>query len=120
MLYSGGFFSKDDKARMAKIRDTSPDALSELSLSFDDRRLPEMLMRYIGRNYPEQLTDSLRQEWEEYRSTRLLDLEAGAGICMDDFFKRLNELAADESLSKAKQVMLQDLADYAQSIYPIG
>lgn len=120
MLYSGGFFSKDDKTRMAKIRNTSPNALSELSLSFDDRRLPEMLMRYIGRNYPEQLSDNQRQEWEEYRRARLLDVDADAGICMDEFFKRLNELAVDESLSKAKQVMLQDLADYAQSIYPIG
>jgi exodeoxyribonuclease-1 len=120
MLYSGGFFSRDDKARMAQIRDTGPNTLSELALSFDDRRLPEMLMRYIGRNYPEQLSDTQRQEWEEYRSTKLLDESAGASICMDAFFARLNELALDSELPKGKQIMLQDLADYAQSIYPMG
>lgn len=120
MLYSGGFFSRDDKARMESIRDTSPNALSELGLSFDDRRLPEMLMRYVGRNYPEQLSGTQRQEWEEYRTAKLLDKDAGASICMDAFFQRLNELAADPELSKAKQIMLQDLADYAQSIYPMG
>ena len=120
MLYSGGFFSRDDKARMAQIRATPVQELGNLSLSFDDRRLPEMLMRYIARNYPDQLSDNQRHEWEEYRHAKLLDVEAGASICMDDYFKRLNELAVDETLSKSKQIMLQDLADYAQSIYPIN
>ena len=83
-------------------------------------RLPEILMRYVGRNYPEQLSGTQRQEWEEYRTAKLLDKDAGASICMDAFFQRLNELAADPELSKAKQIMLQDLADYAQSIYPMG
>ncbi|MFT2109725.1 exodeoxyribonuclease I [Marinomonas sp. 2405UD68-3] len=120
MLYSGGFFSNDDKKRMEIIRTTSPEHLSELSLSFDDRRLPEMLMRYIGRNYPDQLSDTQREEWEEYRRVRLMEADGGGSIHMDAYFAKLNQIAQDEALTNARQIMLQDLADYGQSIYPLN
>lgn len=118
MLYSGGFFSRDDKHRMEEIRQTPSDILGELELTFDDRRLPEMFMRYLARNYPEQMNSQQREEWEEYRRNRLLEKDGGGSITMEQYFKRLNELAMDESLSDSKRIMLQDLADYAQGIYP--
>lgn len=118
MLYSGGFFSRDDKERMQTIRNCPPHALSELSISFDDRRLAEMLMRYIGRNYPDQLNEAQRQAWEEYRSYRLLSIDGGGSVTMDQYFARLNEIAQNPELTKSQQIMLQDLADYGQSIYP--
>ncbi|REG81821.1 exodeoxyribonuclease I [Marinomonas pollencensis] len=119
MLYSGGFFSREDKARMETIRNTPAEALSELELSFDDRRLPEMLMRYIARNYPDQLNEQQREEWEEYRAFKLMDKDGGGSIAMEAFFERLNSIAQTPDLAPAKQIMLQDLSDYAQSIYPI-
>ena len=118
MLYSGGFFSRDDKQRMDEIRSTPSDILGELELTFDDRRLPEMFMRYLARNYPEQMNSQQREEWEEYRRVRLLEADGGGSITMDQYFKRLNELVLDESLPDNKRIMLQDLADYAQGIYP--
>lgn len=120
MLYSGGFFSREDKARMETIRATPPEALNELEMSFDDRRLPEMLMRYIGRNYPDHLSEQQRVEWEEYRMIRLMESDGGGSITMQAFFERLNSIAQTDELTPSKQIMLQDLADYAQSIYPIG
>ncbi|WCN13218.1 exodeoxyribonuclease I [Marinomonas mediterranea] len=118
MLYSGGFFSREDKQRMEEIRSTPIEALGEIEMAFDDRRLPEMFMRYLGRNYPDQLSEQQREEWEEYRQTRLLNADGGGTIHMDAFFARLNELAQDEELTASKRLMLQDLSDYAQSIYP--
>lgn len=119
MLYSGGFFSREDKARMETIRNTAPEALNELEMSFEDRRLPEMLMRYIARNYPDQLNEQQREEWEEYRVFKLMDKDGGGSIAMEGFFERLNAIAQTPDLAPAKQIMLQDLSDYAQSIYPI-
>ena len=119
MLYAGGFFSREDKARMETIRNTPADLLGELEMSFDDRRLPEMLMRYIARNYPEQLSETQREEWEEYRQLRLLEKDGGGSIHMEAYFAELNAIAQTPDLPQSKQVMLQDLADYAQSIYPI-
>ncbi len=120
MLYAGGFFSREDKARMETIRSTPANLLGELEMSFDDRRLPEMLMRYIARNYPENLSESQRKEWEEYRQLRLLEKDGGGSIHMDAYFAELNAIAQTPDLPQSKQIMLQDLADYAQSIYPIG
>lgn len=119
MLYSGGFFSHEDKARMQSIRECPVEALGELSLSFEDRRLSEMLMRYIGRNYPDQLSDSQRQAWDEYRTHRLMSPDGGASITFNEYFQRLNDIAQQSDLTKSQQIMLQDLADYAQSIYPM-
>ena len=118
MLYSGGFFSRDDKQRMEEIRQTPNDIIGELDMTFDDRRLPEMFTRYIARNCPEQLNAQQREEWEEYRRIRLLESDGSGSITMQAYFNRLNELAMDESLADSKRIMLQDLADYAQSIYP--
>ncbi|MCO4787212.1 MAG: exodeoxyribonuclease I, partial [Marinomonas atlantica] len=118
MLYSGGFFSRDDKTRMEEIRNTPSDILGELEMTFDDRRLPEMFTRYLARNYPDQLNSDQREEWEEHRRVKLLQEDGGGSLTMDQYFKRLNELAMDESISDSKRIMLQDLADYAQGIYP--
>jgi exodeoxyribonuclease-1 len=120
MLYIGGFFSREDKTRMEAIRSTPVNSLAELAMSFDDRRLPEMLMRYIGRNYPDQLSESQRVEWEEYRQIRLLEKDGGGSINMEQYFDQLNHIAQTPDLPAAKKIMLQDLADYAQSIYPIA
>ncbi|SBS31384.1 Exodeoxyribonuclease I [Marinomonas aquimarina] len=118
MLYSGGFFSRDDKARMEEIRNTPSDILGELEMTFDDRRLPEMLTRYLARNYPEQMDSQQREEWEEHRRVRLLQEDGGGSITMQEFEKRIMELANDDTLSDSKRLMLQDLVDYAQGIYP--
>ncbi|TPE52321.1 exodeoxyribonuclease I [Maribrevibacterium harenarium] len=118
MLYSGGFFSNEDRRRMEEIRATPGYLLGEMEFSFDDRRLDEMLTRYIARNYPEGLTSERREQWEEFRSTRLLERDGGGTLTMSEYFAMLNEIAIGGELTAAQQHMLQDLADYAQSIYP--
>jgi exodeoxyribonuclease-1 len=118
MLYSGGFFSNEDRRRMEEIRATPGYLLGEMEFSFDDRRLDEMLTRYIARNYPEGLTSERREQWEEFRSTRLLERDGGGTLTMSQYFALLNEIAIGGELTAAQQHMLQDLADYAQSIYP--
>jgi exodeoxyribonuclease-1 len=70
-LYSGGFFSNEDRARMAIIRSTPPDALARLGQEFDDVRIPEMLFRYRARNYPDTLSAAEKNRWEAYRAHRL-------------------------------------------------
>ncbi len=121
MLYSGGFFSREDRVRMEIIRTTPPGALNELEMLFDDCRLPEMLIRYIGRNYPSYLSEQQRSEWEEYRMIRLMENDGNGSITMSAYFERLNTIAlSDQNLTSTKQIMLKDLANYAQSICPTG
>lgn len=118
MLYSGGFFSAHDRQLMDTIRQTPADQLADLSPPFQDGRLEEMLFRYRARNWPESLSDTEQERWESFRATRLLSGDSGH-LYYDEFYKRLNELAGEADNPSDKLTLLQDLATYAESIYPI-
>jgi exodeoxyribonuclease-1 len=71
MLYSGDFFSSGDRHLMNKIVAMDGEDLVGHLWSFQDRRLPTMLLRYRARNYPETLNSSEREAWRRYRQQRL-------------------------------------------------
>jgi exodeoxyribonuclease-1 len=118
MLYSGGFFGPGDKRAMDSIRATKPDKLGLLELAFQDGRLEEMLFRYRARNYSETLNEDEQERWEQYRHQRLISPETGQ-LGFDDFYTRLNELALEPGITEAKRHLLEELAAYGESIYPI-
>lgn len=98
-IYSGGFFSENDKKQMFKIRGMSPEQLAKSVFKFTDSRLPEMLFRYRARNYPETLnTDDLRR-WNEFCVNRLTGRQTGAGIVLGNYFSRLEELCHSENIN---------------------
>ena len=96
-IYSGGFFSEADKQKMAKIRASSPEQLAKSEFSFTDPRLPEMLFRYRARNYPETLSADEQLRWNEFCKNRLTGRQAGAGITLDAYFARLQELRSNKN-----------------------
>ncbi|MEZ9820945.1 exodeoxyribonuclease I [Shewanella sp. 10N.286.45.A1] len=106
-LYSGGFFSHADKAKMEMIRNTKPINLAALELTFDDERLPEMLFRYRARNYPETLNDSELLRWREFCQPRLND---------PDYMIRLENIIEETEQNESKQKLLQALCHYLRSI----
>jgi exodeoxyribonuclease-1 len=116
MIYSGGFFNQSDKAAMTQIRDSHPEALADLDLAFQDRRLEEMLFRYRARNYPETLQGDENERWEEYRKQKLLGPQTGPALNYQAFSAALNDAA--NSAPVEKHELLQELATYAESIYP--
>ena len=118
MLYSGGFFGESDKQAMAQIRATAPELLGELEPMFQDNRLEEMLFRYRARNYPDSLSGDEQQRWGEFCQQRLL--QPGPKLLgFEQFYARLNELGSDPQISADKLHILQELAAYAESIYPV-
>ncbi|TAN66222.1 MAG: exodeoxyribonuclease I [Methylobacter sp.] len=98
-IYSGGFFSENDKKQMINIRGMSPEQLVKSVFKFTDRRLPEMLFRYRARNYPETLSVDELQRWKEFCVNRLTGRQAGGGILLDDYFNRLDILSQDENVN---------------------
>ncbi|MGZ3975480.1 MAG: exodeoxyribonuclease I [Flavisolibacter sp.] len=96
-IYSCGFFSDHDKNQMAKIRGISPQQLANSEFKFIDSRLPEMLFRYRARNYPETLDSDELQRWYEFCINRLTGRQTGAGIVLDSYFNRLEELGRGEN-----------------------
>jgi len=91
-IYSGGFFSDIDKKLMTKIRATLPEQLAKSVFKFTDSRLPEMLFRYRARNYPQTLNADEQLKWNGFCVDRLTGRQAGSGILLADYFKRLEEL----------------------------
>jgi exodeoxyribonuclease-1 len=116
MLYSGGFFSDQDKQAMERVRLATPEELATGSFVFADPRLPEMLFRYRARNYPESLTPAEHATWEEFRFQRLTEPESGAGYCMEQFQTETEALLASEDVSEMHRTLLEQLLDYADSL----
>ncbi len=116
MLYSGGFFSEQDKQVMEQLRTQTPEELAAGSFVFEDSRLPEMLFRYRARNYPGSLAPEELARWEEFRYHRLTEPESGTGYCMEEFQVEIDALLASGALSEPQQRLLEQLLDYADTL----
>ncbi len=118
MLYSGGFFSDNDKNNMRLIRHADPEALKTLSPHFDDNRLPEMLFRYRARNWPASLTNEEKIKWQHYCQERLTGQHSPA-LTFSQFF---DEIAAcqEEKLTGQQQDLLTDLMAHANTLESNG
>lgn len=114
-LYSGAFFSDQDRSTMAIIRDTAPEQLAALQLNFSDERLPEMLFRYRARNYPATLTDHELQRWRTFCQQRLHEPLPKA-LSAEAFLFELEQCAEATSNDPRKQALLKDLYRYVQSL----
>ncbi|RMG56381.1 MAG: exodeoxyribonuclease I [Gammaproteobacteria bacterium] len=89
-LYSGPFFSDNDKREIARVRRSTPEQLAQETFVFEDRRLDELLLRYRARNWPETLNEAERAQWEEWRHHRLNDPRYG--ITLEEYGERLFRL----------------------------
>lgn len=76
MIYSGGFFSRNDALSMQNAVNLSPDKLNTTQFNFDDLRLPEMLFRYQARNFPETLSQEQVERWNEFCEQQLSEQRA--------------------------------------------
>ena len=69
-LYDG-FLNDADRVKVAAVRNADGQKLADFHPDFHDARLPELLLHYKGRNFPESLSESESSKWEEYRRARL-------------------------------------------------
>lgn len=114
MIYSGGFFSYNDKAAMVKIRNTKPENFSDLNLKFEDTRLPEMLFRYRARNFPETLNVQEQGRWQKFcRNKLILGKDAGASIGFSDYWAMISERKAQQDCNDS---ILNALTKYGNEL----
>ena len=112
-LYSGGFFSNNDYNRMQRIRQSTPEELATLDLSYDDGRLPEMLFRYRARNYPQTLGDGEKQQWEEYRRQKFSDPASG-NRTLNQVNASIEQLRTSPEITGSQLAVLDELEKYLQ------
>ncbi len=116
-LYDG-FVNEGDKTKMRAVRAAYQDSLADLQLDFGDDRLAAMLPRYKLRNFKRSATAAEREMWEEYRTKRIVEGLQGQ-LSLEQFAKRLQELAATKGDDDNAQFLLQELQLYAENIAPI-
>lgn len=93
-LYDG-FLNDRDRIKVAAVRNAEPSRLADFHPDFDDERLPELLLHYKGRNYPDALSDSEMEKYEVYRKERL---RRQAGKFMQELEKVQDEFLKQELL----------------------
>lgn len=107
-LYQG-FFGEADKAAMAMVRASTPDALAALPVQFNDDRLPELLFRYRARNYPHTLNEQEWQRWRQHCQDRLSEQA-------EPYMQQLEQLVIEHQDDEAKLTLLHAMARYVQSL----
>ena len=60
-----------DRIKVEAVRNADKNKLADFHPEFDDNRLPELLLHYKGRNFPETLSEPEMEKWENYRRARL-------------------------------------------------
>ncbi|MDO5481127.1 MAG: exodeoxyribonuclease I [Candidatus Saccharibacteria bacterium] len=94
-LYDG-FLSDRDQTICEAVRNAGADKLTNFHPKFADKRLPELLIHYKAKNYPDSLTDSEKEDYKKYRFARLNRQSS-------NFLKELEEL--DKSPEKDKYII---------------
>ncbi|MDO7597237.1 MAG: exodeoxyribonuclease I [Pseudomonadota bacterium] len=114
-LYSGGFFSANDKRKMELVRTANADALRVMPIPFEDARLPEMLFRYRARNWPESLSADEQEQWQHYRQQRLTDESNDNILTLDKFFEAI-ETCREDDIADNQKAVLDEIERYGRQI----
>lgn len=109
-LYSS-FVPDADKLRLSVIRSATADTLADFHPNFADDRLPDLLLHYKAKNFPNSLSESETKKWQAYRAARL-DRQSPAFLAE---LKRLSEDPAT-SADPEKSFLLEELYLYYQSL----
>ncbi|MGV3345122.1 exodeoxyribonuclease I [Enterobacteriaceae bacterium LUAb1] len=108
-LYNG-FFSDADRAAMTIIRQTRPENLPALTLTFSDKRIEKLLFRYRARNFPGTLNDAEQQRWLQHRREQLSPGNIQA------YLQELDLLANQYREQEGRINQLKALYKYAQEL----
>ncbi len=110
-LYDG-FLEDADRIRVETVRNADSTKLKNFHPPFRDKRLPEILLHYKGRNFPEIMTEQETVSWEKFRTERLNRQAPG-------FLKALQNLQATGKTlrgDEADPYILEELSLWYQSL----
>lgn len=68
----GGFTSDEDRRRLARLLQLTPQEAALDTTGFDDPRLPELVFRWRARNWPETLNEEEQARWRAHCAARVL------------------------------------------------
>lgn len=104
-LYDG-FLDNSDRVRCDAVRAAKERDLADFHPEFADPRLPELLLHYKGRNFPQTLTEVETEVWEKYRRGRIEGVRDGYVGAI----RELEGRGADSYLLKELQLWYEAIA----------
>ena len=110
------FFPDEDKALLEVIRKTDPSDLPGLSVNARDSRLPEMMRRYIGRNWPEVLDEEGRRRWKSFCASRILFPPIPDASDLGEYRKRLAAWRETDELEADRKPVVKALEEYGDML----
>ena len=116
-LYSGGFLSKAEKDFCTSIHYATPEELPTLIKRSPTPRLAELLLRFIGRNHPEQLTSGqLTSEQQTTWHNHCLQLAQPLAnkLSFNQYFAEIEQCKTMYGLNSPQQVVLDALFEYGR------
>ena len=108
-IYSGDFFPDEDREEFVQIRQMSPEQLKNNPPRLYDRRAPEMLWRYVARNFPDSLTPGEQARWKSFCAARILTPEPDGALDIGTFQRDVqNRLSRVDTPAEEKPVLKAD------------
>ncbi|HHE6470204.1 TPA: exodeoxyribonuclease I [Providencia rettgeri] len=105
-----GFFSPSDRSTMDIIRETSPQNLPALELSFEDKRMKELFFRYKARNYPATLSYDEQQRWLQHRRDYFSEER------LTEYMQQIQLLLVEHQHDEKRCQQLKALINYARDL----
>ncbi len=115
-IYSDSFFGDEDRETFGRIRETDPKQLIELPPRFVDPRGPELLRRYLARNFFDLLPEAERSRWMSSCASRLLAPELDNVLDFGHFKQRVEHLLDRSDTPARDKTILRDLRDYGRRL----
>ncbi len=109
-LYDG-FTPDNDRVRMTAIRSMDENSLADFHPNFADERLPELLLHYKAKNFPNSLSEDEANKWQTYRAARL-NRQAPTFLAELQKYQKDPEVAKN----KDKSFLLDELMLWYQSL----
>jgi exodeoxyribonuclease-1 len=113
-IYSGDFFPDEDRVEFETLRASGPQELLSRPPRFYDSRGPEMLWRYIARNFPEALPETDRQKWRSFCASRILTPEARGAMDIGAYMREVRNRLGRVDTPAADKVILKKLLEYGE------
>ncbi|TNH04714.1 exodeoxyribonuclease I [Testudinibacter sp. TR-2022] len=104
-----GFFSDADKRNLQILRTLDAEQLKNPDLTFEDKRIPELLFHYRARHFYRTLNRAEQIKWQKYRT---LKLEKNA----ETFVQSLQQLGEQHQNNPEKLALLQQVYEYGEKL----
>jgi exodeoxyribonuclease I len=109
-LYDG-FLNDSDRNLSSAVRAAKPRDLKSSAFKFSDERLSKLFVLYKARNFPEQMTESEKLEFEEYKLNKHINGTSGTPP-LEQYLSELEKLSKTK-LSKQKLSLIESLKQWA-------